>query len=441
MSITYCISYYEGKESKPTVAFQVVVSHARFFMHVSKHFYGTWNDKLITINDTFPVEVWQGERFKHMRFVLINKNGVHIVYQGVWIAVDGGYQKVACFIDPMHNRYTFPEVVFSEWLESVRKDVECAFGILKIRFRFLRGFVIYQDADIIENAFKTAAMLHNMLLKWDGLDDFNWENINPDGVLEDDELVAPAAVNLVDALDVTAMPIPIVVNDQNEQYVQYRPGQYQLVREAIKEHFNHQYSLGLVSWPTRFEEKLKNRFPNQRSAIVARLNEEHERVLYVQASTLRGIHPLSNLPSILIGDGLFARIAFHTNDHIADYNGELITSEEAEIRNERGHGGYMIHVNRTTRLDCYNNCMNHRCKASKANSDRRAYNTATQMGALQNARMVVSTSRLGIVRVRLQATTNIPMHNEIITNYGNGFRYPIATIDVAAIGDAVDEDD
>jgi len=43
-----------------------------------------------------------------------------------------------------------PEVVFSEWLESVRKDV--------------RGFVVYQDADIIENAFKTAAMLHNMLI-------------------------------------------------------------------------------------------------------------------------------------------------------------------------------------------------------------------------------------------------------------------------------------
>lgn len=373
-----------------------------------------------------------------MRYVLINKHGVPITYQGVWIAVDGGYQKVACFIDPMHNRYSFPEVVFSEWLESVRKDVECAFGILKIRFRFLRGFVIYQDADIIENAFKTAAMLHNMLLKWDGLDDFNWEINDPDGDLEDDELIEPAEVNIVQ-VNPTTMQVPLAID--REQYVRYSPGEYHLIREAIKEHFNHQYNLGLVGWPSRFEEKLKSRFPNQRSEIVARLNEEHERVLYVQASTLRGIHPFTNIPSVLIGDGLFARIAFHTNDHIADYNGELITSEEAEIRNERGHGGYMIHINRTTRLDCYNNCMNHHCKASKANSNRRAYNTATQMGALQNASMVVSTSRLGIVRVRLQATTNIPMHNEIITNYGNGFRYPTATVVVAAIGDAVEEDD
>ena len=86
-------------------------------MHASKYFYGTWNDKLITVNDTFPMEVWNGQRFAHVRYVLFNKNGLPITYQGVWIAVDGGYQKVACFIDPMHNRYGFPEVVFSEWLE------------------------------------------------------------------------------------------------------------------------------------------------------------------------------------------------------------------------------------------------------------------------------------------------------------------------------------
>lgn len=93
-------------------------------MHVSEYFYGTYNDKQITVNDTFPVDVWQGDLFKLKRYTLINKHGVAIEYQGVWLAVDG--------------------------------------GILKIRFRFLRGFVVYHDPSIIENAFKTAAMLHNM---------------------------------------------------------------------------------------------------------------------------------------------------------------------------------------------------------------------------------------------------------------------------------------
>ena len=52
-----------GKEAKPTVAFQVIVDHSRKIMHVSKWFYGTWNDKQITGNDTFPMKLWGGKAF------------------------------------------------------------------------------------------------------------------------------------------------------------------------------------------------------------------------------------------------------------------------------------------------------------------------------------------------------------------------------------------
>jgi len=33
-----------------------------------------------------------------------------------------------------------------------------------------------QDGETISNAFKTACMLHNMLLEYDGLNEINWEN-------------------------------------------------------------------------------------------------------------------------------------------------------------------------------------------------------------------------------------------------------------------------
>jgi len=114
-------------------------------MHVSKCFYGTWNDKQITVNDAFPADVWNGDKFRNARHTLINKQCVHIQYQGVWLAGDGGYQKVSSFINPMHNRYSFPEVVFSEWLESARKGVECAFGILTIRFRFSAALSFFKS--------------------------------------------------------------------------------------------------------------------------------------------------------------------------------------------------------------------------------------------------------------------------------------------------------
>jgi len=94
--------------------------------------------------------------------------------------------------------------------------------------------------------------------------------------------------------------------------------------------------------PSRFNDHQKMRFPTQSSAIVARLNEEHERVLYVQASTLRAIDRITKLPSILIVDGLYSGITFYNGEHIAD-------------------GEYMLHVNATTRMDCYSNCMNIRC--------------------------------------------------------------------------------
>jgi len=215
-------------------------------MHVSKYFFRTWNDKQITVNDTFPVDVWQGEKFRRLRYTLITKQGVPVQYQGVWLAVDGGYQKVACFINQMHNRYGFSEVAFSEWLESVRKDVECAFGILKIRFRFLRGFVLFQEPETLENTFRTAAMLHNMLLDWDGLNDFHWENLDPDGDLEDEvvPVIVPAETHPVDE-DVPVLAVPVDFALHRPRYVPYFQGNYDLIREAIKDHFTYQYNKGM----------------------------------------------------------------------------------------------------------------------------------------------------------------------------------------------------
>lgn len=46
----------------------------------------------------------------------------------------------------------------------------------------------------------------------------------------------------------------------------------------------------------------------------------------------------------------------------------------------------MIHINQTKYMDCFDNCMNNRCKASKANSNYKAINTANEgRGAIQKA--------------------------------------------------------
>lgn len=62
----------------------------------------------------------------------------------------------------------------SQWLESMRKDVECVIGILKKHWAILDKGV---EASKLENAdlvFKTCCALHNMLLDIDGYDKM-WE--------------------------------------------------------------------------------------------------------------------------------------------------------------------------------------------------------------------------------------------------------------------------
>jgi hypothetical protein len=65
-----------------------------------------------------------------------------------------------------------PEMRWSKNLESVRKDIEGVFGILKVRFRFLKNFNNLRHQSSIDDAFTTCCILHNMMLRRDGyLDD------------------------------------------------------------------------------------------------------------------------------------------------------------------------------------------------------------------------------------------------------------------------------
>ena len=49
---------------------------------------------------------------------------------------DGGYKPVAIFVNPQVENSYRECIIWSEFIEAVRKDVECTFGILKYRFRF-----------------------------------------------------------------------------------------------------------------------------------------------------------------------------------------------------------------------------------------------------------------------------------------------------------------
>jgi hypothetical protein len=59
---------------------------------------------------------------------------------------------------------------WSYWLESLRKDVECTFRILKGLWRILKTGIRLQGMEVANNVWKTCCALHNWLLEIDGLD-------------------------------------------------------------------------------------------------------------------------------------------------------------------------------------------------------------------------------------------------------------------------------
>ena len=64
-----------------------------------------------------------------------------------------------------------PESLERKWaamLESVRKDIEGVFGLLKERFHFLKQFNRMHCQKDIDIAFVTCCIIHNMLLEENG---------------------------------------------------------------------------------------------------------------------------------------------------------------------------------------------------------------------------------------------------------------------------------
>ena len=81
-------------------------------------------------------------------------------------------------ICPMKAYANDQEMAWSTRLESVRKDIECVFGRVKGRWRLFKTGILFSTREKIDNAWFTACIIHNMLLRFDGLDklekDMDW---------------------------------------------------------------------------------------------------------------------------------------------------------------------------------------------------------------------------------------------------------------------------
>lgn len=94
-----------------------------------------------------------------------------------WLIIDNGYQAWVVLVPPSKVSTSRKKISWSQWLESLRKGIECTFGILKGRWRVLKAVVQVHgtaDADLIWKT--TCCALHNMLLDVDGVVDKEWNS-------------------------------------------------------------------------------------------------------------------------------------------------------------------------------------------------------------------------------------------------------------------------
>lgn len=165
-----------GKEGYPTLAFEVVVSHTRYILGVTPAFYGTWNDKTISKFDESIQSIRNKEPYISFPWTYRDASGNQQQETGLYFIVDGGYNRWNVLMPPYkHQIEGTDEARWSKHVESLRKDVECTFGILKKRFAILKNRFRLHHKERISDIFWCCCILHNMLHKWDGYDD--WEAV------------------------------------------------------------------------------------------------------------------------------------------------------------------------------------------------------------------------------------------------------------------------
>jgi len=124
------------KSSLTARSYNLCVNHRRRILHSTPGGPARWNDQTMVRFDRFITQIRSdGLNLQENTFELLarGKGGevIAVKYKGVYVIVDNGYLNWSCTVPPFTVTSNMDEIQWSRWLESMRKDVECTFGILK----------------------------------------------------------------------------------------------------------------------------------------------------------------------------------------------------------------------------------------------------------------------------------------------------------------------
>lgn len=262
---------YNGDKGQG-VLFEVIVTHFKKIVHVGNSIPGTINDKTSVKYSEFVTKLRNKELYDNVSYRLytsINEQDC-ITLSNCYLICDGGYLEWPELITGFGASGDPVKYKFSDWVASVRKDVECCFGILKARFRFLKNVITLQKREDVENAFFVCCILHNLILECDGLDsmwesDINWKNANPEFEEDEEEIIDNNNGNQDLAFEFQDPNYDVTIHDDNDQfqpmYAQDLLQQadmrtyeqdhvnFQHLQLLLANNLHYMYRLGKLRWP------------------------------------------------------------------------------------------------------------------------------------------------------------------------------------------------
>ena len=84
-------------------------------------------------------------------------------YNRAYYLTDGIYPAWAAFVKSIASPQIQKHKLFAQFQESIRKDVERAFGVLQARFAFLRRPCLVWDKMLMGKIMIACIIMHNMI--------------------------------------------------------------------------------------------------------------------------------------------------------------------------------------------------------------------------------------------------------------------------------------
>ena len=153
--------------------YNMTVNYCCRILSTTKGHPARFNDKILVLFDDLINQLHDGKFDDVHKFTLMafNREGeiIEFKYKGFYVIVDNGYLNWSVTVPPLKETNHRSEIRFSECLESLRKDTECAFVVLKERWRVLKAGIRFHGILTCDLVWLTCCALHNMLLEVDGL--------------------------------------------------------------------------------------------------------------------------------------------------------------------------------------------------------------------------------------------------------------------------------